>query len=55
MVLEVLIFCATLMSLWGATMLVWLFHDKPLVNVTVKNINTPTKLILSQRAKQVFT
>jgi hypothetical protein len=44
------------MALWGATMFLWLFSDKPLVAVTVQIVNTPepTRLILNQRAGHVF-
>lgn len=54
---SVLILCSTLMALWGATMMLWLFSDKPLVQVTVQIVNSqePTRLILNQRAKHVFT
>jgi hypothetical protein len=51
-----LILCSTLMVLWSATMMIWLFSDKPLISVTVQVLNTqePTRLILNQRAKHVF-
>ena len=39
MITSMLILCATLMVLWGATMLVWLYSDKPLVQVTVQIVN----------------
>ena len=57
MITAMVVLCATLMALWGATMLLWLYSDKPLVAVTVQIVNTPepTRLILSQRARQVFT
>ena len=57
MITSMLILCATLMVLWGATMMLWLFSDKPLVSVTVQVLNTqePTRLILKQSAKHVFT
>ena len=56
MITSMLILCSTLMVLWGASMLVWMFSDKPLVAVTVQIVNTPepTRLILNQRAKHVF-
>ena len=34
-----LVLCATLMMLWGATMLIWMYSDKPLVTVTVQVAN----------------
>jgi hypothetical protein len=34
-----LILCSTLMVLWGASMMLWLFSDKPLVQVTVQIVN----------------
>lgn len=51
-----LILSATLMVLWGATMLVMMSSDRPLVSVTVQVLNNqePTRLILSQRAQHVF-
>lgn len=54
---EILILCSTLMALWGATMFLWLYSDKPLVAVTVQIVNSqePTRLILNQRARHVFT
>jgi hypothetical protein len=56
MITSMLILCSTLMVLWSATMLIWLFSDKPLISVTVQVLNTqePTRLILNQRAKHVF-
>ena len=56
MITSMLILCATLMMLWGATGLIWLYSDKPLVQVTVQIVNSqePTRLILNQRAKHVF-
>jgi hypothetical protein len=39
MVTAMLILCSTLMALWGATMMVWMFSDKPLVQVTVQIVN----------------
>jgi hypothetical protein len=55
-VTEMLILCSTLMVLWGATMFIWLYSDKPLNSVTVQIVNTPepTRLILNQRAGHVF-
>jgi len=38
-VTAMLVLCATLMTLWGATMLVWLSSDRPLVQVTVQILN----------------
>jgi hypothetical protein len=37
--LAVLILSATLMVLWGGTMLIWLSSDRPLVQVTVQVLN----------------
>jgi hypothetical protein len=56
MITSMLILCSTLMALWGATMMLWMFSDKPLVSVTVQIVNSqePTRLILNQRAKYVF-
>ena len=34
-----LVLSATLMVLWGATMLFWMASDKPLVQVTVQIVN----------------
>jgi hypothetical protein len=53
---SMLILCSTLMALWGATMMLWLLSDKPLIQVTVQIVNSqePTRLILNQRAKHVF-
>jgi len=57
MITSMLILCCTLMMLWSATMFLWLYSDKPLIAVTVQIVNTPepTRLILSQRARNVFT
>ena len=34
-----IVLCATLMMLWGATMLLWMSSNKPLVAVTVQIAN----------------
>ena len=34
-----IVLCATLMTLWGATMLVFMSSDRPLVQVTVQVLN----------------
>lgn len=39
MITGMLILCATLMALWGATMMIWMFSDKPIVQVTVQIVN----------------
>jgi len=56
MVTASLILSATLMVLWGATALLWLSTDRPLVKVVVQIANTPepTRLILNQKANHVF-
>ncbi len=56
MITSMLILCATLMTLWGATMFIWLYSGQPLVQVTVQVLNTPepTRLILNQKAQHVF-
>ena len=50
-----LILCATLMTLWGATMLVLMTGDRPLVSVIVQTVNPPAKVVLLQRAQYVFS
>lgn len=36
---SMLVLCATLLSLWAGTMLIWLYSDKPLVSVTIQIVN----------------
>jgi len=39
MITAMLILCSTLMALWGATMMVWLFSDKPLIAISIQILN----------------
>ena len=57
MIAAMLMLCATLMICTSAVLAVYLLSDKPLVQVTVQVLNSPepTRLILSQRARNVFT
>ena len=51
-----IVLCATACVLWGATALVWLTSEKPLISVTIQTVNQspPAQLVLKQSARQVF-
>lgn len=57
MVTEAIILCSTLFALWGASMFLWLYSGKPLIAITVQvyNAQEPTRLILKQSARHVFS